>query len=148
MASHTITEAMKLVKKGRRTLYDHMASGRLSYGIKENGKRFLETSELIRVYGPLKENSANPHTYRTLSSHEENQICTVFCADKIMALFSSMLNEIKELKQETKKLRSEITDKKALSPPVSLPKQQSEEEQAREKSIRSSLANLRKKIEG
>lgn len=53
MAWHTVSEAQKLTGKSRRTLYRDMAAGRLSWAPEGDNGRRLETSELIRVYGPL-----------------------------------------------------------------------------------------------
>ena len=50
---HTITEAAKLVGKDRKTLYRHIKQGRLSCGIESDGVRYVDTSELMRVYGAL-----------------------------------------------------------------------------------------------
>lgn len=55
MAWHTIEEAQKLTGKSRRTLYRDMASGHVSWEIESDGRRRLETSELIRAYGVLKD---------------------------------------------------------------------------------------------
>lgn len=50
---HTLKEAVALTGKSRRTLYNHSNEGRVSYSIGPDGRRYFETSELIRVYGPL-----------------------------------------------------------------------------------------------
>jgi hypothetical protein len=51
---HTIQEAVKLTGKSRRTIYDHCTQGRVSYSVGDDGRRYFETSELIRAYGPLR----------------------------------------------------------------------------------------------
>lgn len=56
---HTIQEAVKLTGKSRRTIYDHCTQGRVSYSVGDDGRRYFETSELIRAYGPLR-GSAHP----------------------------------------------------------------------------------------
>lgn len=56
---HTIQEAVKLTGKSRRSIYDHCAQGRVSYSVGDDGRRYFDTSELIRVYGPLR-GSAHP----------------------------------------------------------------------------------------
>lgn len=53
MVWHTIQEAQTLTGKSRRTLYRDMAKGRLSWVPEGDNARRLETSELIRAYGPL-----------------------------------------------------------------------------------------------
>jgi len=53
MAIVSITEAAKLVRKGRQTLYNHNEKGKLSFTKTDDGKPGIDTSELQRVYGKL-----------------------------------------------------------------------------------------------
>jgi predicted DNA-binding transcriptional regulator YafY len=53
MAWHTFKEAVKLTGRSRRSIYRDMAAGRISTDMDRDGQRRFETSELIRVYGPL-----------------------------------------------------------------------------------------------
>jgi len=53
MAIVSISEAAKLVRKGRQTLYNHNEKGKLSFTKTEEGKPGIDTSELQRVYGKL-----------------------------------------------------------------------------------------------
>ncbi len=53
MAIVSITEAAKLVRKGRQTLYNHNEKGKLSFTKTEEGKPGIDTAELQRVYGKL-----------------------------------------------------------------------------------------------
>lgn len=48
---HTIDEAANLVGRTRRSLYRAMTEGRLAYGLETDGRRYIDTSELLRVYG-------------------------------------------------------------------------------------------------
>ncbi|TBW04265.1 DNA-binding protein [Azotobacter chroococcum] len=66
---HTITEAIALTGKSRRTIYNHCDQGRLSYSIGPDGRRYFDTAELIRVYGPL-------HAVAHRESPESAQVCT------------------------------------------------------------------------
>ncbi len=50
---HTLPEAIKLTGRSRRSLYRDMDAGRVSYRVGSDGRRELETSELIRAYGAL-----------------------------------------------------------------------------------------------
>ncbi|SER92067.1 hypothetical protein SAMN04244573_04584 [Azotobacter beijerinckii] len=50
---HTIDEAASLVGRTRRSLYRAMTEGRLSYGLQPDGRRYIDTVELLRVYGPF-----------------------------------------------------------------------------------------------
>ena len=49
----TITEAVKLSGRSRRSLYRDMAAGRLAYHVDHDGRRLVDVSELIRAYGAL-----------------------------------------------------------------------------------------------
>jgi len=53
MAIVSITEAARLVRKGRQTLYNHNEKGKISFTKTEEGKPGIDTSELQRVYGKL-----------------------------------------------------------------------------------------------
>lgn len=146
VARHQIKEACFLTGKGRKTIYRHMEAGKVSYGIDESGKRFLDTSELIRVYGELKQDPKANDTKKCVSD-------TLNDTPDIGGLFRELINEVKNLRAETKELRKELSERKALPAPVSLPDKRhsfslSKEENSRNESIKSSLANLRKKIEG
>lgn len=48
---HTIDEAANLVGRTRRSLYRAMTEGRLAYGLETDGRRYIDTTELLRVYG-------------------------------------------------------------------------------------------------
>lgn len=50
---HTIDEAASLVGRTRRSLYRAMTEGRLSYVPEADGRRYIDTTELLRVYGPF-----------------------------------------------------------------------------------------------
>jgi len=52
MASVNITEAANLTGKSTKTLYRHIAIGKLS----KNNDGAIDTSELLRVYGTLRNN--------------------------------------------------------------------------------------------
>ncbi|GFO76401.1 hypothetical protein BPLS_P4150 [Bathymodiolus platifrons methanotrophic gill symbiont] len=53
-----MTEASRLIGKSKQTLYRHVSSGRVS----RNSDGFLDTAELIRVYGELKQNTTSKVT--------------------------------------------------------------------------------------
>lgn len=58
---HTIDEAASLVGRTRRSIYRAMNEGRLSYGLEANGRRYIDTSELIRAYGEITLPSQSVH---------------------------------------------------------------------------------------
>lgn len=61
MALVTITEAAKLVRRSRRTLYRDIDKGRLSKTVTHDGTSVIDTSELLRVYGLLHKEERAAH---------------------------------------------------------------------------------------
>lgn len=61
MALVTITEAAKLVRRSRRTLYRDIDKGRLSKSVTHDGATVIDTSELLRVYGMLYKDDPEQH---------------------------------------------------------------------------------------
>lgn len=53
MAIVTITQAAKLVRRGRASLYRDISKGILSKTVSTSGESGVDTSELVRVYGKL-----------------------------------------------------------------------------------------------
>ena len=51
MAQHNLTQAAKLAGISRSTMMRHISEGKVSKGISKDGKPYIETSELERVYG-------------------------------------------------------------------------------------------------
>lgn len=54
MAKLNLSQAAKIVGKNRTTIWRHISSGKLSAERDRDGLPFVDTSELIRVYGELK----------------------------------------------------------------------------------------------
>lgn len=54
MAQVTVSEAAKLVSRDRKTLYRLIKEGKLSTTTSDSGVRQVETSELLRFFGPFK----------------------------------------------------------------------------------------------
>jgi hypothetical protein len=78
---HTIQEAVELTGKSRRTIYNHCDSGLISYSLGPDGRRYFDTSELMRVYGAL-------HIPAQLQASQDAQVCTPTSAHS-----ASMLTE-------------------------------------------------------
>lgn len=53
MALVSVTEAARLVRRGRATLYRDIEKGRLSKTVSASGETAIDTSELVRTYGQL-----------------------------------------------------------------------------------------------
>lgn len=60
MALVSITEAARLTGKSRRTIQRHIATGKLSMSRNDATEKSSETSELIRCYGEIKQNTVTP----------------------------------------------------------------------------------------
>lgn len=91
MAWHSVSQAQKLTGKSRRTLYRDMASGRVSYRTNASGHRECETSELIRVYGPLADDG-------TEERHTVSQADGTAPGAEIMEELKALRQEVAELK--------------------------------------------------
>ena len=102
----TITEAAKLYRKQRKTLYRHIDAGRLSCSVRGDGHRVLDLSELLRCYGePPQAMPANdPPMTRAAPSGDT-------------LLTHAMLDELRALRAEVAALRQEMRRLPAPEPP-------------------------------
>lgn len=97
---HTIQEAMKLAGVSRRTLYNHMDSGRVSATPGVDGRRYLETSELERAYGKLKP-VAHPDAQQSAHSFtppSDNGELAKLIEDSVQRATAPLVAEIAELR--------------------------------------------------
>lgn len=60
MAELTIGRMAKLYNLHRSSLYEAVAKGRVSAGLNANGQKVIDTSEMIRAYGPMPSNARHP----------------------------------------------------------------------------------------
>nr|WP_176705756.1 entry exclusion protein 1 [Halomonas sp. 40]BAP60112.1 putative entry exclusion protein [Halomonas sp. 40] len=96
MAWHTVKDAQALTGKSRRTLYRDMAKGLLSWGFQGNGQRCIETSELLRVYGELKD-VAQPEAEKVAHSGTPQN-------DTILAELTALRTEVHQLRDTLHRL--------------------------------------------
>lgn len=89
---HTLAQATKLTGRSRRSLYRDMDAGRVSYRVRDDGRRELETSELIRAYGHL----------TGLARETVPEVAQADTPD------STLLDEIRLLREEVAGLRAEL----------------------------------------
>ena len=101
MALHTISEAVKLTGKSRKTIYNYMGSGRLAYSIAANGQRQIDTSELIRVFGDDLKNYTPLHTPEKPQNYTDSELIT------------QLINEVKQLRLENRELAQKQADELA-----------------------------------
>lgn len=97
---HTLAQSIQLTGRSRRSLYRDMDAGRVSYRVRPDGRRELETSELMRVYGalvPLVQDVAQPAaqvgTLGGTSSDEQ---------------FQALIEELRQLRSEVRELRETL----------------------------------------
>ena len=97
MSILTVTEAAKAVDKSRATLYRHIKKGDLSVRQQPDGTRGIDTSELMRVFGPLQLDTLQA---RKTAHHETN------------ANTALLQSRIEALERENELLRRELADAK------------------------------------
>ena len=95
----TITQASKLVGKARKTIYAHAKAGKVSLSKFSDGKTAIDTSELYRVYGDLKEKV----TLKPLQTED-----SVTDGNTVLNVLTELKNENSLMREEMQKLREEI----------------------------------------
>ncbi|MNZ85963.1 hypothetical protein D3C78_1047710 [compost metagenome] len=97
---HTLAQAIQLTGRSRRSLYRDMDAGRVSYRVRDDGRRELETSELIRAYGHLK----------GLARETVPEVAQVGTGDgtPTAGQFKALLEELKLLRDEVRELRETL----------------------------------------
>lgn len=93
---HTLQEAINLTGRSRRSLYRDMDVGRVSYRVRNDGRREIETSELIRCYGSLRD-------WHSLAQAETQNLAQVGTPT-----LSDLLTEIQELKNQVQDLKEAL----------------------------------------
>ncbi|TKD45997.1 entry exclusion protein 1 [Azotobacter chroococcum] len=99
---HTLAQAIELTGRSRRSLYRDMDEGRVSYRVRDDGRRELETSELIRAYGPLRA-VAQPGTQSM--AHSGTPVGTPSVEPLVV-----ILEELKSIREENRLLRQEVRE--------------------------------------
>lgn len=97
MAWHSIKQAQELTGKARSTLYRDMNAGRLSYRTESDNRRSIETTELIRAYGALRQDA-------TLSRDSHRQ------GDETYQVMSELVQEMRALREEVAGLKAELQE--------------------------------------
>lgn len=97
---HTLQDAIELTGRSRRSLYRDMDAGRVSYRVRPDGRRELDTSELMRAYGPLL-----PVAHSTAQTvAQADTPSSVPGADHLEPL----LEELRLLREEVRELRQAL----------------------------------------
>jgi hypothetical protein len=109
MALVSITEAAKLVRRNRSTLYRDIERGRLSKTVTPDGETQIETSELLRTYGRLHaddDESGDEHT------RDKMRIAILEERNRSLERALTLEGELRKVKdQVTNELRARLADK-------------------------------------
>ena len=157
-ATVSISEAARLVGKGRQTLYNHKKQGKLSFEKDRDGSPVVQVAELMRVYGELKlpkpnevetdkdtvkESSASQQeTGKGNSSRQLDMLRKLISTQKELSMLKQSQEREREIQEERiQDLKSQVNDWKeqARSTTHLLEYQQSEQEK---KSSRGWLSRL------
>ena len=98
----TITEAAKLYRKQRKTIYRHLDTGRLSSGVRGDGKRVIDLSELIRCYGEPPQALPTSDTKKTRLDATSDTLVTQALLEEVRrqtAVIERMAERIERLEQ-------------------------------------------------
>ncbi|MFT6908879.1 MAG: hypothetical protein ACJAS1_005586 [Oleiphilaceae bacterium] len=113
MAKVNLSQAAKLTGKNRTTIWRHIHSGKLSIERDRDGLPFVDTSELIRVYGelePVATSDTKKKPHQATYSYED-----------LIAIVELLRKEQAEMKAEIENLTNRLTyipepNSKELSP--------------------------------
>lgn len=109
MALVSITEAAKLVRRNRSTLYRDIEKGRLSKTVTPDGETQIETSELLRTYGRLHGDDEDGHGS---AARERMRIALLEERARSLERALALEAELRKVKdQVTNELRARLADK-------------------------------------
>lgn len=110
MALVSITQAAKLVRRNRSTLYRDIERGRLSKTVSPEGETQIETSELLRTYGQL--HPTSEENGDDSQSHAQLKIALLEERNRSLERVLTLEAELRKVKdQVTNELRARLADK-------------------------------------
>jgi hypothetical protein len=110
MALVSITEAAKLARKNRSTIYRDIDRGRLSKTVSQDGETQIDTSELLRTYGRLHGGDASDVDDGL--SREKVKLALLEERNRSLERALALEAELRKVKdQVTNELRARLTDK-------------------------------------
>ena len=123
MSKMTIKEAVRVIPVSESTLRRDLASGKLSSEKDLQGRRRIDTAELIRVYGDL---TPARQTTEPVSAQTPETSEVAAATEKILAILQAQVADLKaQLSTATTEkahllelLSAEKEEKRALMPPV------------------------------
>lgn len=107
---HTIDEAASLVGRTRRSLYRAMTEGRLAYALEVDGRRYIDTSELLRVYGAFESPSQSVTAQMSHGVTVPSDLGEIIA----QAVASAVAEAVEPLRQEIERLRLENAEQRLL----------------------------------
>jgi hypothetical protein len=112
MALVSITEAAKLVRRNRSTLYRDIERGRLSKTVTPEGETQIDTAELLRAYGRL-----HSHEEENADDETRNRMRIAILEERTRSLERALAieAELRKVKdQVTSELRARLQDKESM----------------------------------
>lgn len=110
MALVSISEAAKLVRKNRTTLYRDIEKGRISKTVSPEGEAKIDTSELLRAYGRLHGSDGTDSSEDT--SRDTIKIALLEERNRSLERALALEAELRRVKdQVTHELRARLADK-------------------------------------
>ena len=103
MAELTIGRMAKLYNLHRSSLYEAVDKGRVSAGQNAKGQKVIDLSEMIRVYGPVPNDTRHPTPKKQTPPDTPDS--------------SALLDELRALRAEIASLRDEVHQLRRLPPP-------------------------------
>ena len=107
---HTIDEAASLVGRTRRSLYRAMTEGRLAYGLEADGRRYIDTTELLRVYGAFDPPSQSVTPEMSHGVTVSSELAEIIA----QAVAKAVAQAVEPLRQEIEKLRLENAEQRQI----------------------------------
>ena len=107
---HTIDEAAALVGRTRRSIYRAMTESRLSYGVDDDGHRYIDTTELLRAYGAFKAPSQDVTREMSHGVTVSDDLAELIAK----AVAKAVAEALEPLRQEIEKLRLENSEQRLI----------------------------------
>lgn len=106
MARLTITQASRQFSVGRSTLYRAVSAGRITVH-HENGVKYIDSSEMIRVYRPRETSGTVPVVHRETAERQAG----IDSNERAGIHLIAARNEIKALREQIEFLKQQVNKK-------------------------------------
>ena len=105
MANVTLSQAVKLTGKSKRTIQRYMASGKVSFRTNDKGHKEIDTAELVRVFGELS-HPVTPDVRPAVTVTEDDRI------NKLISVVEMQQKQITELTESVRQFTNLLEHKK------------------------------------